>query len=165
MPDHYSSGVLPAAALRIESDVGSVGWNDRNKFVMESMAVMDFPHRRYLCRAYFNQYSCLHRQFIGSCFHALYAVSCNLKHFYFYFFPLCLRKYSGCVWGSERCQNAGELHTVLCLNASCIDTDEGLKLLLTCCFHCADCVDTLLLLKPQHTHTPPAQASLIMLPD
>lgn len=38
--------------------------------------------------------------------------------------------YSECVLGSECCQNTGDLHSMPCLNASCVDTDGGLKLLL-----------------------------------
>lgn len=33
-------------------------------------------------------------------------------------------------YGSESCQNAGDLHSILCLNTSCVDADRGLKLLL-----------------------------------
>lgn len=38
--------------------------------------------------------------------------------------------YSDCVLESEHCQNAGDLHSALCLNTSWLDTDRGLKLLL-----------------------------------
>ncbi len=69
--------------------------------------------------SYFNQSSCLHRPrylILLSLFHA-----CN---------------YSDCVLGSESCQNAGDLHSMLCLNAPCADTDESTEAaaaaLLTC---------------------------------
>lgn len=35
-----------------------------------------------------------------------------------------------CVLGLERCKNTGDLHSILCLNTSRLDTDGGLKLLL-----------------------------------
>lgn len=50
-------------------------------------------------------------------------------------------KHSNCVPGSERCQYTGDLHLLLCLNASSVDTEGGLKLLLCCLFYTA-CVDT-----------------------
>ncbi len=30
---------------------------------------------------------------------------------------------NGCEWGSEHCQNVGDLRSILCLNASCVDTE------------------------------------------
>lgn len=38
------------------------------------------------------------------------------------------RSYSDCVLGSECCQVLGDLHLILCLNASRVDTDGALKL-------------------------------------
>lgn len=48
----------------------------------------------------------------------------SFKCIFFYF------KHSDCVLGSECCQCSGDLHSLLCLNASSVDTDGGLKLLL-----------------------------------
>ncbi len=50
------------------------------------------------------------------------------------YFLLHAFRYSDCVLRSEHCQNVGDLQSVLYLNASCDDTDRGLKLLL--CRHC-----------------------------
>lgn len=37
-----------------------------------------------------------------------------------------------CVFGVDHCQNLGDLPSILCLNACCVDTDGGLKLLCSC---------------------------------
>ncbi len=81
----------------------------------------------------FRQYSYLYRQQLT--FHSR---NCNPKHFlrfYFQLFSECT--YSDGALGSERCQSTGDLYSILCLNASCLDTDRGLKLLLLLCLHVA----------------------------
>ncbi len=75
----------------------------------------------------------------GTCLHhslALYVH--NLKGIFtlqLYFLPLFMCKYSECVslCMSECCQNGGNLEAELCLNTSCVDTDEELKLQLMLC--------------------------------
>lgn len=46
-----------------------------------------------------------------------------------------MHNYSDCVLGCERCQNISDLHVILCLNASCLDTNGALRLLML--FKCA----------------------------
>ncbi len=95
---------------------------------------------------YFNQYSCLHRPHSSSRFTLglLYVCERGPKSIFtlqVYFFPI---DYSDCVLGSERRQNVGDLHSIVCLKASYVDTDGAVKLLLSCYFHYLGCVGTAL---------------------
>lgn len=53
-----------------------------------------------------------------------------LKWYKVYFYAFFQFHACKCVLSSEWCWNAGDLHSVLCLNASRVDTDGGVKLLL-----------------------------------
>lgn len=44
-----------------------------------------------------------------------------------YFLAFYVQNYSDCMLG---CQNIGDLHSIVCLNASCEDTEKALNLLL-----------------------------------
>ncbi len=64
--------------------------------------------------SYFNQYGCKHKR-----------VPKYIFMFQIYFLSFYSRNYCDCVFCSERCQNTDDLPSVLCLNASCLDTDSG----------------------------------------
>ncbi len=76
---------------------------------------------------YFKQSSCLHRPVAAHLLHTKCIFGLQV-----YFLVYYALNYSDCLLGSEHCQNAHDLHSLLCLNTSCVDTDGALKLLLLC---------------------------------
>ena len=55
------------------------------------------------------------------------------------FLPFYVHIYTH-VLDPECCQNTGDLHSVLCLIASCVDTGAAAAMLITCCSNFASCV-------------------------